>query len=269
MSNGPKILFIGDIVGRSGRDALEIHLPALKREHEPDIIIVNGENAANGIGITSKISDSFFDMGVDVITTGNHVWGQRETLTKIGSEPRLLRPLNFPEGTPGKGAYVFTSKSGHKILIINALGLVFMESLSDPFKAIHDLVTQQGHILGRDMDAIFVDFHAEATSEKNAIGHYLDGKVSAVIGTHTHIPTADARILPKGTAFQTDTGMTGDYDSVIGVKKDQPIHRFVKKYPTARFEPASGDATLCGCIIECDEEGLATSINTIKCGGIL
>lgn len=262
-----KILFIGDIMGRSGRDALEAHLPTLKTRLKPDVTIVNGENAAHGVGITPKHCEEFYGWGVDVITTGNHVWDQRDIIPYIDRDPKLLRPLNFPAGTIGNGFHIFETSNGEKILIINALARLFMDSLEDPFRLVSELVDQ--HKMGKAVDAIFVDFHGEATSEKMALAHYLDGRVSAVIGTHTHLPTADHHVLEGGSAFQSDAGMTGDFDSVIGIRKDISIHRFVKKVPGERMIPADGEATLCGCFIQTNEKGLATSIEPIRVGGRL
>ena len=262
-----KILFIGDVYGRSGREALEKHLPALISKHEPDSVIVNGENAANGAGITEKIANTFFDLGVHAITGGNHIWGQREVLAYIEREARLLRPVNYPKDTPGAGVFKYQANNGERITIIHLLGQVFMEPLANPFHAIDGILSN--HRIGVDTDAIFIDFHAEATSEKMAFAHYCDGRVTAVIGTHTHIPTADAHILTNGTAYQTDAGMTGPYDSVIGAEKNIPIHRFVKKTPTERMRPAKGEGTLCGTIIETKANGLAKSITSIKIGGVL
>lgn len=201
-----KILFIGDVVGRSGRDGLQEHLPTLKDKYDPDIIIVNGENAAHGKGINRKICTEFYEWGVDVITTGNHVWAQREVITYIDQDNKLLRPINYPPGTPGNGSIIFQTHSGQKILIIHAMGRVFMDLMENPFRAVKAIVDKNP--LGR-VDAIFVDLHAEATSEKQAFAHYLDGAVSAVIGTHTHVPTADHQIFEGGTAFMSDAGMTG------------------------------------------------------------
>ncbi|MCI5060799.1 MAG: TIGR00282 family metallophosphoesterase [Alphaproteobacteria bacterium] len=263
-----RILFIGDIMGRTGRDCLAKHLPDLKERLEPDIVIVNGENAAHGLGITGKICKDFYALGVDVITTGNHIWDQREILSYIDRDPKLLRPLNFPENTPGKGFILHPLQDGRKILVINAMARLFMDPMEDPFKVVMDLVKE--HPLGRACDATFIDFHSEATSEIMAFGHYLDGKVSAVVGTHTHIPTADAHIMEHGTAFQADAGMTGDFDSVIGVRKDISIHRFTRKIPGERMVPASGEPTLCGVLIETnDPTGLAKNIAPVRIGGIL
>ncbi len=262
-----RILFIGDVMGRSGRDALQKHLPELKARLKPDVTIVNGENSAHGVGISPKICEEFYEWGVDVITTGNHVWDQRDIIPYIDRDPKLLRPLNFPDGTMGNGSYIFETSQGEKIVVINAMARLFMDSLEDPFRLTSELVDK--HKLGKAVDAIFVDFHGEATSEKMALAHYLDGRVSAVIGTHTHLPTADHHVLVGGTAFQSDAGMTGDFDSVIGVRKDISIHRFVKKIPGERMVPADGEATVCGCFIQTNAKGLATSIEPIRVGGRL
>ncbi|MGB4101872.1 MAG: TIGR00282 family metallophosphoesterase [Alphaproteobacteria bacterium] len=263
-----KILFLGDVVGRAGRDAVAKHLPRLKEELRPDVIIANGENAAAGFGITQKIAHEFFARGIHCVTTGNHVWDQRELIGQIDQEPNLLRPLNCPEGTPGRGATAVTIADGRKILILNVIGRLFMDALDDPFAVTQKFLAQ--HRLGQSAAAIFVDFHGEASSEKMAFAHYLDGRVSAVIGTHSHIPTADAMILPGGTAYQTDAGMCGDYDSVIGMKKEVPITKFTRKLPTDRLSPAEGEATLCGVLITTDDSGgKATAIRPIRCGGKL
>lgn len=263
-----RILFIGDIMGRAGRDGLAKHLPQLKEQLKPDAIIVNGENAAHGIGITEKICQEFYELGVHVITTGNHVWDQREILSYIERDPNLLRPLNYPENTPGNGHVIYDLPNGQKIMVINAMARIFMDAMEDPFKMVHDLV--QNNKMGEKCAAIFLDFHGEATSEKMAMAQYLDGKISAVVGTHTHLPTADAQIFTKGTAFQADAGMSGDYDSVIGVKKEIPIHRFTRKTPTERMIPADGEASVCGVFIETsDHTGLAKKIAPVRIGGRL
>lgn len=260
-----RILFIGDVMGRSGRDAVIGHMPKLKEKLRPDVVIVNGENAAHGIGINEKICKDFYAAGVDCITTGNHVWDQREVIPYIDRDPRLLRPVNFPKGTPGKGAYSHKLPDGRSILIVNAMGRLFMDTLDDPFAAMEEIVKTSG--LGRSHTAIFLDFHAETTSEKMAMAHFLDGRVSAVVGTHTHIPTADAQILPGGTAYQTDAGMAGDYDSVIGVRKDISIWRFTRKMPGEKMVPAEGEATVCGVLIVTDDKtGLATGIAPVRLG---
>lgn len=263
-----RLLFLGDIVGRSAREAVLDRLPGLRTTLGLDFVAVNGENAAGGFGITAEICDALFDAGADVITTGNHAWDQREALVHIEREPRLLRPRNFPAGTPGKGAGLFETARGGRVLVINAMGRVFMDPLDDPFAAVEaELVACP---LGDAVDAIVVDFHGEATSEKMAMGHFCDGRASLVVGTHSHVPTADAQILPGGTAYQTDAGMCGDYDSVIGMEKDEPLNRFLRKIPRARFSPALGPATLCGVFIETDRQtGLARRIEPVRLGGRL
>ncbi len=263
-----KILFIGDIYGRSGREALEAHLPRLKTKYQPDFLIINGENAAHGRGITSKICGQLYDLGADCITTGNHVFSQKETLFFIGDDPNLLRPLNYPEQTPGNGYGVFTTSAGKKVLVANLMGRIYMDVLDNPFRVADALLDR--YKLGKDVDAIFIDFHAEATSEKCAFGHYMDGRVSAVIGTHTHIPTADTVILDGGTAYQTDAGMTGDYNSVIGADKDVPVQRFVRGYAANHMSPAGDTGSVCGTLIETDDAtGLAKAISPIRIGGRL
>ena len=263
-----RILFLGDLVGRSGRDAAVEHLPKLRSELGIDLAIVNGENAAGGFGITEKICSELYAAGADVVTTGNHVWDQRETVSFIGNDPKLLRPLNFPSGTPGQGAGVFRTRAGRKVLVLNLMGRLFMDPLDDPFAAANAALAS--HTLGGSVDAIVVDFHAEATSEKMAFAHMLDGKVSLVVGTHTHVPTADHQILPGGTAYISDAGMCGDYDSVIGMEKGVPVARFVRKLPTDRLSPANGPATVCGVFIETDDKtGRATRIEPLRVAGRL
>ena len=265
-----RLAFVGDIMGRAGREALEQHLPRIRDEFSPDVVIVNGENAANGSGITMKIAQEFFEWDVDVITLGNHAWGQREMLAQINNEPRIVRPFNYPEGTPGKGFYLLQSqKGGGRVLVVNMMGRLFMDPLDDPFSCMERILKE--YRLGQNVDAIFVDFHAETTSEKMAFAHHFDGRITGIVGTHTHIPTADAHVLPNGTAYQTDAGMTGCYDSIIGVEKDIAIHRFVKKTPPSeRKRPARGEGMLCGAIIDVhDVTGLAHSIEAIRIGGIL
>lgn len=259
-----KLLFVGDVLGRSGRDAVVKHLPELKKKLKIDVAIVNGENAAHGVGITETICKELYEAGADCITTGNHVWDQREIIPYIARDPKLLRPCNFPEGTVGNGHYLHTADDGRKILIVNAMARLFMDSIDCPFKAMDAIL--KDYRLGKNVDAIFVDFHGEATSEKMAFGHYLDGRVTAVVGTHTHIPTGDAQIFPAGTGYQTDAGMTGDYNSVIGVKKEVPIHRFVKHTPTERMSPADGEATLCGTYIETGAKGECVRIEPVIVG---
>jgi len=263
-----RIVFIGDIFGRSGREALQKHLPKIKSDLSPDVIIVNGENAANGAGITEKICKEFYEWGVDVITTGNHVWDQREIIPYITRDEKLLRPMNYPATSPGSGVYKHHLADGRTIVIVNAMCRLFMDALDDPFAAMKKLTEQER--LGKTANAIFLDFHGETTSEKMSMAHYMDGKVSCVIGTHTHAPTADAQVLPSGVAYMSDAGMTGDYVSVIGVDKDIAMNRFVKKMPGERFRPANGEATLCGALIVTnDETGKAKSIEPIRIGGAL
>ena len=247
-----RILFLGDVVGRSAREAVIKEIPEIRRNFSIDFVIVNGENAAGGFGITEKICEDFFSSGIDCITTGNHVWDQKELFDYIKNENRLLRPINYPEETPGKGFEIFPNQLG-RVLVVNVMGRLFMESLDDPFNAIEKVLDENP--LGITCDAIVIDIHAETTSEKTAMGHFCDGRVSLVVGTHTHIPTADYQILPYGTGYQTDAGMCGDYDSVIGMEKTEPIRRFVEKTPGGRFNPAQGSPTLCGVIIETSPDG--------------
>jgi len=263
-----RILFCGDLVGRSGRDVVVEKLPGLRRDLDLDLVVANGENAAGGFGITQKICDELYKAGVDCITTGNHVWDQKETLSFIGSDPRLLRPINFPTGTPGKGSGIYQTARGKKVLVANIMARLFMDPLDDPFQAAEQLL--RAHRLGGNVDAVLIDFHGEATSEKMAMGHYLDGKVSLVVGTHTHVPTADHMVLPGGTAYQTDAGMCGDYDSVIGMEKATPIARFTRKLPTERLSAANGPGTLCGIYVETDDvTGLAKKVEPVRVGGRL
>lgn len=260
-----RILFIGDIYGRSGREALAEHLPKLQDRLQPDIIIVNGENAAHGRGINETICKSFYELGVDIITTGNHIWDQREVIPYIQQSQRLIRPINFPPGTPGKGITEYRLQDGRSIKVINAMGRIFMDPLDDPFAVVKNAI--QNERMGQTSQAIFIDFHGETTSEKMAFAHYFDGKVSAVVGTHTHIPTSDARVLSGGTAYLTDSGMSGDYDSVIGADKQIPINRFVTKMPGDKMKPAGGEGTLCGAfIVTNDNTGLAKSMDQVIVG---
>jgi metallophosphoesterase (TIGR00282 family) len=226
------VLFIGDVIGRPGRRALKQHMSALVRKYNPSLVIANAENAAGGIGLTEKIAEELFE-SVDVLTSGNHIWDKKEALELLGKEPRLLRPANYPLQNPGHGAYVFTDDQGRKIGVLNLQGRVFMEPLDCPFL----VADRELEALRKITPVIFVDFHAEATSEKQAMGWYLDGRVSAVVGTHTHVPTADERILPGGTGYITDIGMVGGYNSVIGIKRDQAVMRFLSSRPQ-RFEPS-------------------------------
>lgn len=263
-----RILFIGDVVGKAGRTAVTERLPGLIRDLSLDLVVLNGENAAGGFGITEAIYNDFIDAGVDAVTLGNHAWNQKEALVFIERAPRLVRPLNFPRSTPGRGAALVETRAGARVLVINAMGRVFMEPLNDPFAAIDREL--DACPLGEMADTVIVDFHAEASSEKQAAGHFCDGRASLVVGTHTHVPTADHRILPGGTAYMTDAGMTGDYDSVIGMQKEEPLQRFLTGIPTARFEPANGDATLSGVAVETDDAtGLAQRIAPVRLGGRL
>jgi len=263
-----RLLFLGDVVGRAGRDGLTRHLPEMRARLKPDFIVVNGENAAGGFGITGQIAKEFYALGVDCISTGNHVWDQKETLSYIGSDPKLLRPRNFPASAPGRGAGIYEVPGGRKVMVVNVMGRIFMDPLDDPFAAVEAELSKVR--LGPTVNAIIIDVHAEATSEKMAMGHFCDGRVSLVVGTHSHIPTADAQVLNGGTAYQTDAGMCGDYDSVIGMDKVEPVNRFVRKIPGGRFEPAAGEATVCGVVVDTDDRtGLATRVEPIRVGGRL
>ena len=263
-----RILFIGDIVGRTGRTIVIERLPALISDWKLDLVVVNGENAAGGFGITEVIYNELVDAGADAITLGNHAWDQREALVFIERAPRLIRPLNFPKGTPGRGAALIDAKNGKRALVINAMGRIFMDPLDDPFAAVERELAACA--LKTGADAIVIDFHCEATSEKQAMGYFTDGRASLVVGTHTHAPTADDRILPAGTAFVSDVGMTADYDSIIGMNKDEPLNRFLRKLPGAKFEASNGPATLCGLAVETDDAtGLARKVGAVRLGGIL
>ncbi|MBF0612137.1 MAG: TIGR00282 family metallophosphoesterase [Magnetococcales bacterium] len=261
------LLMVGDVVGRAGRHALRHWLPILRREFSLDLIVVNGENAAGGIGISNSVMREIFAAGADVITSGNHIWKFKEIFPSLQENPRLLRPHNYPEGAPGSGLIVVGVAGGLRIAVLNLLGRVFMGMVDCPFRvADHALSTLP---LKQEVDAILVDFHAEATSEKMAMAHYLDGRVSAVLGTHTHVPTSDHRILAKGTAAMTDIGMTGPYDSIIGMQTAGVLQGILSGLPT-RFEPAEGDVTLCGAILQVDRNnGLCRSITPLRRGGLL
>ena len=263
-----RILFVGDVVGRSGRDAIMEHLPKAIADWKIDLTVVNGENSAGGFGITEAIYNELLDAGADAITLGNHAWDQREALVFIERAPRLVRPLNYPAGTPGRGAALVETKNGKRALVINVMGRIFMDALDDPFAAIERELSACK--LGLDADAVIVDIHCEATSEKQGMGYFADGRATLVVGTHTHAPTADHRILSGGTAFISDVGMTGDFDSVIGMVKDEPLGRFLRKIPSGRFEPADGAATMCAIAVETDDKtGLATKVAPVRLGGIL
>ena len=263
-----RILFLGDVVGQTGCLAIKQNLQNVIKENKIDFTIINGENAAdNGVGITQNNIDEFFSCGVDVITTGNHIWDQKETYEFIKTQPKLLRPLNLDEKLPGAGFIILTSRNGFKIGVLNLMGNVFMKKCDDLFKTMENFLENKK--LKKDYDCLVVDIHGEITSEKMAAGHYLDGKASLVVGTHTHVPTNDARILSGGTAYVTDAGMCGDYDSVIGMNKENSLNRFLKKNSTKHF-PAVGDATLSGVIVECNiETGLANNIQSYIYGNLI
>ena len=260
-----RILFLGDIVGRAGRDAVIAAAPDLRQRMDLDLLVVNGENAAHGFGLTPKICKALYEAGVDVITSGNHVWDNKEILTHIGDDPKLLRPINFPEGTPGRGWAVVETERAGRALIANVMLRLFMDPLDCPFAAM-DRVMNTAR-LGQDVAAILVDMHGEASSEKRAMGHFLDGRASLVVGTHTHVPTADGHIMKGGTAYQTDAGMCGDYNSVIGMRKEGSIQRFRTKRPGERLAPADGDAALSGVFVETDPAtGLAVEVKAFRRG---
>ncbi len=260
-----RLLFLGDIVGRPGRAAVTEHLPQLRRDWRLDCVIINGENAASGFGITEAIVDDLLAHGADAVTLGNHSFDQREALVFIDRQKRLLRPANYPDGTPGRGAALIDTDTGRRVLIVNAMGRLYMDALDDPFAVIEREIAQCP--LRRVADAIVVDFHAEATSEKEAAGLHFDGRVSLVVGTHTHVPTADHRILPNGTAYMSDAGMCGDYDSVLGMQKEEAVRRFIQKTPGSRLEPALGKGTLCGIAVETnDATGLAAKVAAVRIG---
>jgi len=263
-----RILFLGDIIGRAGREAAVAALPGLRAAMRIDLAIINGENASHGFGLAPDMAESLFAAGADVVTLGNHAWDRKEMAPYIGDHPRVIRPLNFPPGTPGAGSVLVTLADGRKALVVNAMGRLFMDPLDCPFRA--SAVELAKHKLGITVSAIVVDFHAEATSEKMAFGHSFDGQVSMVVGTHTHCPSADHQILPGGTAFQSDAGMCGDYDSVIGMSKEGAAARFWRKMPGDRLAPADGPVTLCGLFVETDDTtGLAVRVEPVRQGGRL
>jgi metallophosphoesterase (TIGR00282 family) len=263
-----RLLFLGDVVGRSGREAVLREVPRLRRLLGIDFCVVNGENAAGGYGITDKICRSLCEVGVDAITTGNHVWDQREIIGTIDGDTRLLRPANFPPATPGKGGRLYQLADGRRVFVVNIMLRLYMEALDDPFAVMDRELA--GRALGKGVAAILVDMHGEATSEKMAMGHHLDGRVSLAVGTHTHVPTADAAILPGGTAYLSDAGMCGDYDSVIGMQKEASLYRFTRKLPGERMVAAEGPATVCGVFVETDDAtGLAQRVAPIRIGGRL
>ncbi len=265
-----RIAFFGDVVGRSGREGVAEHLPALRRALGLEFVIVNAENAAAGFGITEATARELFAAGADCLTLGNHSWDQKEALTYIVRESRLLRPLNYPlmAQAPGRGAQLFETERGRRVLVVSLLGRVHMDALDDPFAAVDTELTACP--LGEMADAVVVDMHAEATSEKMAMGHFCDGRASLVVGTHTHVPTADSQILPHGTAYQTDAGACADYDSVIGNQKEEPLRRFTTRISGGRYRPAEGPATVCGVYLETDDAtGLARRVEPIRVGGRL
>jgi 2',3'-cyclic-nucleotide 2'-phosphodiesterase len=264
-----RLIFLGDVVGKTGRDAVYQELPLMRERYQPDLVVVNGENAAHGFGITEDIYTKLREAGADVVTLGNHSFDQREALVFIERENQMIRPLNWPQGCPGRGAAMVQTAKGQRVLVINAMGRVMIEPvLDDPFPAVAREIEQCR--LGRECDAILIDFHAEASSEKMAMGHFVDGRASLIVGTHTHTPTADHQILPGGTAYMTDAGMCGDYDSVIGMDKAEPLQRFLRKLPVERMRPAEGPATICGVAVETDDAtGLALKIAPIRIGGRL
>jgi len=260
-----KILFIGDIVGRSGREAVYSKLPDLKKKFNPEIIIANAENAVAGYGLTKKIAKELFNKDITVLTLGNHAWDQREMLSYIEESPNIIRAINYPSGTPGKGEIKITLKDGRTLLVIQVMLRLFMGlSLDDPFNVLKKRLSSE--LLGKTVNGILIDMHGEATSEKNTFGHYFDGKVTAILGTHTHIPTADQKILDNRTAYQTDVGMTGDYNSVIGMDKENPTHLFTRGYRLeGRFRPSEGEGKVVGAFIKSnDNTGLADSIESFQ-----
>ncbi len=263
-----KLAFFGDVVGRSGREAVKRHLPHLKSKLDLDAVVINAENAAGGFGVTRSTADELFEAGADVLTLGNHSFDQAQGISLIENEPRILRPCNYPIGqVPGRGAGLFDIK-GYNLLVINVHGRVFMDALDDPFIGVERELSAAP--LGDVADAVIVDMHAEATSEKMAMGHHCDGRASMVVGSHTHVPTADHMILADGTAYQSDAGMCGDYDSVIGMQKDNSLRRFSTQLPGQRYEPALGDGSLCGLFVETDDAtGLAKRCDPIRIGGRL
>lgn len=264
-----RILFFGDVVGRSGREAVLAHMPMLREKLDPDLTVVNGENSAGGYGVTVKIAEEFFEAGIDVVTLGNHTWDQKELVSTIEQQPRIVRPVNYPEGTPGRGHVLLQARGGRKVLVVNVLLRLFMEPMDDPFAAVDRVL--KAHRLGPGgVDAVLIDMHGEATSEKMIMGHFCDGRASLVVGTHSHVPTADHMVLPKGTAYQSDAGMCGDYDSAIGMKKEVALAKMVRKLPTERLSPAEGEGTVCGCYVETDDRtGLAVRIEPLRIGGRL
>jgi metallophosphoesterase (TIGR00282 family) len=263
------ILYLGDLVGRAGREAVIAHLPTLRERLAVDFTVVNAENAAAGFGCTRRIADDLLAAGVDVITLGDHAFDQKEMLAHLGQEPRIVRPLNIAKSAPGVGFRVFEASRGRRVAVGVVLGRIFMKQpFDDPFSAVDAAI--KPHALGATVNATLIELHAEATSEKMALGHYLDGRVSLAVGAHTHVPTADAQVLRRGTAYQTDAGMCGDYDSVIGMDKAEPLRRFVTGMNGERFSPAEGEATIAGVLVETDDAtGLARRVAPVRFGGRL
>lgn len=262
--------FFGDVVGRAGRAAVSEHLPRIRSELKLDFVVVNGENAAGGFGITPSTAQDIFDAGADCITLGNHSWDQSEALTYIERETRLLRPYNYPQtlNIPGRGSQLFTTPAGQRVFVIQIHGSAFMESLDDPIQGVARALEEAP--LGQVSDAVIIEMHAEATAEKYIMGHFCDGRATLVVGAHTHVPTADAHILAGGTGYMTDAGMCGDYDSVIGMKKEPIVRRASTRLPTERKSPAEGAATMCGVMVVSDDRtGLALDIQPIRIGGCL
>ena len=264
-----RCLFLGDVMGRAGRQAIQEHLQTLRRDWKLDFVVVNGENASNGAGLTGEHAQLLLEAGADCLTLGDHAFDKKEMLQAIEGESRIIRPINFAKGAPGRGHRLFTDARGRKILVLQVLGQVFMKRpFDDPFSAVDQVL--RAHPLGGLAQAIIVDIHCEATSEKMAFGHFCDGRTSLVVGTHTHVPTADTQILSGGTGFQSDAGMCGDYNSVIGMDKAEPLRRFITGMSKSRFEPADGPATLCGVFVETDDRsGKALRIEMIRYGGRL
>jgi len=265
-----RILFLGDVVGRSGRDAVNAALPGLRRDLSLDLVVVNAENASHGFGLAPDMARALFAAGADAITLGNHAWDRKEIIPYIETEPRLFRPLNYPPGTPGRGAGVVETRDGRRVLVLNAMGRLFMDPLDDPFRGVQAAIAPHRIGAGGTVAAMLLDMHAEASSEKLAMAHSFDGKLSLVVGTHTHTPSADHQILPGGTAYMTDAGMCGDYDSVIGMEKGGASLRFWRKVPGERLAPAEGEATVCGVFVETDDgTGLAVRVEAVRRGGRL
>ena len=263
-----RILFLGDVVGRTGRDAVAAALPDLRQRLRTDLVVVNGENASHGFGLGPDMAASMLAAGADVITLGNHAWDRKEIIPYMSGQPRVVRPLNYPAGAPGAGSFLVTLADGRRALILNAMARLFMDPLDCPFRGTAELLTR--HKLGASVHAVVADFHGEASSEKMAYAHSFDGSVSLVVGTHTHVPTADHQVLPGGTAYMTDAGMCGDYDSVIGMAKGPAAARFWTRLPGERLGPADGPATVCGCFVVTDDRtGLALSIEPLRQGGRL